>query len=517
LQIINNVLDISKVESGKMELESIPFDLHDLVAPCRTLILPKAVEKGIVLHFYAEPSMGKIPLGDPTRLRQVLVNLLSNAVKFTNSGMVKLHVSIKGKTEDTVTMRFAVKDSGIGMTDKQIERIFDPFTQAESGTTRKYGGTGLGLTITKSLVELMGGDLLVESTPGLGSKFSFELTFNTIGDSNEYIKNKKIMFNELEKPVFDGEVLLCEDNLMNQQVICEHLARVGIKTVVANDGEIGVKTVQRRKEKGEKQFDLIFMDIHMPVMDGIEAAAKIFELDTGVPIVAMTANIFSSDRQMYKDSGMDDCVGKPFTSHELWRCLMRYLKPVSWQPVNGNGNGNAEKELRHKLIKNFVKDNQNKFNEIETAAKSGDIKLAHRLAHSLKSNAGQLGRTGLQQAAEDAEHHLENNQNRLTKYHLKTLETELKATLLEYETILESQGELSHSVDQAELFETMDLEELFGKLEPMLNEGNPECQQLVGNLGRMAGTEELIQQIEDFDFDQAAVTLAELKKKRKVI
>ncbi|MDR0496688.1 MAG: transporter substrate-binding domain-containing protein, partial [Treponema sp.] len=192
LQIINDVLDISKIESGKMELEHIPFDLHELFTACRTLITPKAVEKGIALHFYAEPSIGKKLLGDPTRLRQVIINILSNAIKFTNTGSVKMAATVNGKPNGDITIHFEIKDSGIGMTEEQISKIFEPFTQAESGTTRKYGGSGLGLTITKNIIDLMGGNLLVDSTPGLGSKFSFNLTFKTI-DTPEHerpIKNR---------------------------------------------------------------------------------------------------------------------------------------------------------------------------------------------------------------------------------------------------------------------------------------------------------------------------------------
>ncbi|MCL2763456.1 MAG: ATP-binding protein, partial [Treponema sp.] len=153
LLIINDILDISKIESGKMEMDNIPFDMHNVLSNCRSLIMPKAIEKKLTLYFYAEPSMGKRPLGDPMRLRQVLVNILSNAVKFTNTGTIKLIVQIKEKTENSITMGFEIKDSGIGMTREQITRIFDPFSQAEVGTTRRFGGTGLGLTITKKIVE----------------------------------------------------------------------------------------------------------------------------------------------------------------------------------------------------------------------------------------------------------------------------------------------------------------------------------------------------------------------------
>jgi PAS domain S-box-containing protein len=524
LQIINDILDISKIESGKMELEKIPFDLHELFASCRTLITPKAAEKGIALYFYAEPSIGKRPLGDPTRLRQILVNLLSNAVKFTNSGTVKVLAEIKDKSGKNVTMHFEIKDSGIGMTPEQIEKIFEPFTQAESGTTRQYGGTGLGLSITKKMVELMGGELSVESAPGVGSKFSFDLTFDTI-DIDEDRFEKKIVFNELEKPLFEGEVLLCEDNVMNQQVICEHLARVGLKTVVAGNGKTGVEMVQDRIKKSEKQFDLIFMDIHMPVMDGIEASAKIFELNAGIPIVAMTANIMSGDLETYKQSGMNDCVGKPFTSQELWGCLLKYFKPLNRKAVEQQSNLTESPEAKHQpeageefqkeIQKLFVKSNRNKYEEIVKALEEGDVKLAHRLAHTLKSNAGQIGRNALRQAAAGIEDRLKDEENRVMENQLRILETELNTVLNELSLLTDET--FSATADIAEPLDAKTARELIEKLETMLKLSNPESHTLADSIRLIPANKnlinQLIQQMENFDFEEAAVTLDELKKK----
>ena len=249
LLIINDILDISKIESGKLELESIPFDISEIFTDCRSLVLPNANEKGLTLYFYAEPSVNKIPKGDPARLRQVLINLLSNAVKFTNTGMIKVLATIKKSSADSVTIYFEVKDSGIGMTHEQQKRIFDPFIQAESGTTRNYGGTGLGLSITKNFVELMGGKLMVESAKGVGSKFSFELTFETVNPEDVKLEPKAIN-SDIEKPIFEGEVLLCEDNILNRQVISEHLARVGLNTVVAVNAKIGIDLIKRRIKSG---------------------------------------------------------------------------------------------------------------------------------------------------------------------------------------------------------------------------------------------------------------------------
>jgi|TergutMp193P3_1026864.scaffolds.fasta_scaffold01289_3 signal transduction histidine kinase/DNA-binding response OmpR family regulator len=446
LQIINDILDISKIESGKMELEKIPFDMHELLSNCHALIMPKAVEKGIQIQFCAEPNMKKKPLGDSTRLRQALINLLSNAVKFTNTGTVELYSGIQEESEKTITVLFEVKDSGIGMTSEQIEKIFDPFTQAETGTTRKYGGTGLGLSITKSIVELMGGKLFVESTPGLGSKFSFVISFDTIDSGDDEMFSQKDKFKEIEKPVFKGEVLLCEDNVMNQQVICEHLTRVGLETMIADNGKIGVEMVRSRREKDEKQFDLVFMDMHMPEMDGLEASAKILEIDSAIPIVAMTASIMSGDLEIYKQNGMNDCIGKPFTSQELWRCLLKYLKPVSGGTAQKEAGDlpaadsllEMDMEFKRSLEKVFPKNNKNKIEEIAKALEDGDIETAHRLAHSLKSNAAQIGKTRLQQAAADVENHLKNGENLVEENQLKILETELSAALNELSSLPES-------------------------------------------------------------------------------
>jgi len=436
LQIINDILDISKVESGKMELENIPFDMHELFTSCRTLIMPKAVEKGITLYIYVEPSIGKRPMGDPTRLRQVLVNLLTNAVKFTNTGMVKLHAVLKETNENYISMYFEVKDSGIGMTPEQINNIFDPFKQAEAGTARKYGGTGLGLSITKNIVELMGGKLYVESSPGIGSRFYFELKFDVIALKDFEYLEEKIVFNEIEKPMFKGEILLCEDNPMNQQVICDHLTRVGITTVVAENGSIGYEIVKKRKENGEKMFGLIFMDMHMPVMDGLEASLKIMELNTSVPIVAMTANIMFNDREIYAKSGIHDCVGKPFTSQELWRSLMKYFTPVSLSAgeneVNKITKIEQDMEFQKELMKMFINDHKNKYVDITAALESGDITRAHRLSHSLKTNAGQLGKIMLKNAAGDVEYNLKSGKNQVTAEQLQILKTELEMVVNDF-------------------------------------------------------------------------------------
>jgi len=508
LQIINDILDISKIESGKMELENIPFDLHELFASCRTVIMPKAIEKGLTMHFYAEPSLGKKLFGDPTRLRQVFINLLSNAIKFTNTGLIKMQASVKDTGPDSVTMFFEIKDSGIGIRHDQIEKIFDPFVQAETGTTRKFGGSGLGLPISKKIVEMMGGKIYVESTPGVGSKFSFQVTFDAVNTDAGDEFSEHIIFDDMEKPAFKGEVLLCEDNEMNQQVICEHLARVGLVTEVASNGKLGVEMVKTRSRKGKKQYDLILMDIHMPVMDGLEAAAKVVEFDPGIPIVAVTANIMSNDKDIYISRGMSDCIGKPFTSKELWRCLMKYFKPVKWQKEDAESRRQSNDELQQKLINNFVKNNKEKFDEIKNAMDSNDIKLAHRLVHTLKSNAGQLGKTNLQQAALEVESRLKDGADNATPAQMETLKNELSKTMIELSPLVKE----TETPAAADLFDTEAALDCLNKVEILLGDCDTECLSFTDDLKRINGSAELIQQIENFDFKPALNTLIELKK-----
>ncbi|MCL2765243.1 MAG: ATP-binding protein [Treponema sp.] len=518
LQIINDILDISKIESGKMELERIDFDMHDLFTSCRTLIMPKAVEKGILLHFYAEPSIGRRPVGDPTRLRQIFLNLLSNAVKFTNAGLIKLISDITHVDGGTISIHFEIKDSGIGMTPEQIEKIFDPFMQAEIGTTRKYGGTGLGLAITKSIIEMMGGKLQVESVPGIGSKFSFDLTFDTVDVSDVKVYQRKTVLNEIEKPVFDGEVLLCEDNAMNQYVICEHLSRVGLKTVIAENGRIGVDIIIDRMEKGEKLFDLIFMDMHMPVMDGLEAASKIIKLNTDIPIIAMTANVMADDKEVYKAGGMVDCLGKPFTSQELWQCLLKYLTPAAAgkEVQDERQNLDYDLEFQKSLEEYFLRNNMDIFKEIIKAIEDGDIKLAHRIVHSLKSKSGQIGKAQLQYASANVEKHLKDGKNLVPQELLAALKKELSTVLAELSLVFDKEPQLrKNQQEEDSVIDAQASRALFEKLEPMLKMGNPECLKLTAGLRAVHGDKELknqlIQQIDDFEFEAALATLAELK------
>jgi CheY-like chemotaxis protein len=470
----------------------------------------------------------------------VFINLLSNAIKFTNVGTVTVLAKINNKTDNTVSMYFEIKDSGIGMTREHIKKVFVPFTQAEISTTRKYGGTGLGLSITRNLVDLMGGTLVVESTPGIGSKFSFELTFDTIDVTDDRKLEKKLLMNKLKKPTFSGEILLCEDNAMNQQVICEHLARVGIKTVVAWNGKIGVDMVRGRMLSGEKQFDLVFMDMHMPVMDGLEASTRILKLNANIPVIAMTANVMSDDRELYRKNGLQDCVGKPFTSQELWRCLLKYFKPISFEGGESQADGGArfrenkilekdgmleaDLEFIKSLKLTFLRNNKNKFDEITKAIRENEIYAAHRLAHTLKGNAGHIDMNDLQKAANDVEQMLKDGKNLVTKAQMNILENELTSALSRLELELTQEQDEENKKSQGQTAETKVLDaqsaqEIFSELEGLLKMGSPDSLKFIDKLRQLHGNNDAVEQlknklinnIEDFIFESAIDVLNELK------
>jgi len=510
LQIINDILDFSKIESRNMDLDVIPFDLNELIKACKFTVSPKAVEKNINLYFHTESSVEKRLLGDSTKLKQVLINLLSNAIKFTEKGEVILSVIIENSTEENVTLRFEVKDSGIGISPEQIKKIFDPFVQADVSTTRKYGGTGLGMTITKRILDLMNSKLEIDSTLGAGTTVRFSLTFDTIDISDESTETSVTM--ELEKPIFEGTVLVFEDNRMNQWVIIEHLERIGFTVEIANNGQEGIDKIKSRADKGEKPYDLVFMDIHMPVMDGIEATPKIIEMKTGSPIVAMTANIIAKDRALYKAIGMDDYVGKPFTSQDLWHCLLKYLKPIGFTKAGGNEK-EGDDDLQKQLKADFVKDNQNRFNEIIAAIDAGDITLAHRMVHNLKSNSGLIGRSDLHKIASNVEASLRDGENLTTEGQLDALRFELHAALGEMASYKESTAAKQRETETTDELGTEKARELIERLEPLLASGNPECLDLVDALRSIPGSEELIQQIEDFYFSAASELLKKLKER----
>jgi len=319
--IINDVLDLSKIDAGKLELEALDFDLDEMLARSCSMVAGSAHAKGLELHVDSS-DLPKQVRGDPTRLSQVLMNLLGNAVKFTERGSVSLRGTPLERDAAGLRLRFEVRDTGIGIERERVGRLFDAFEQSDSSTTRRFGGTGLGLAVTRQLVELMGGTVGVESTPGVGSLF-----WVTVRVQHALAQGTRPAATADHRPAararLGARVLLAEDNAINQEVARELLRAAGCEVDVADNGR---RAIEMARAGG---YDLILMDVQMPELDGIEASRQIRAMSglSRIPIIAMTANAFAEDRAACLAAGMNDHVAKPVHAATLYETLARWLPP----------------------------------------------------------------------------------------------------------------------------------------------------------------------------------------------
>ena len=322
LAILNDILDISKIEAGKLSFENIAFDLRPILKDIVVLHSLKSEQQGVSLVQEIDDSLPETLMGDPTRIRQIIVNLVSNALKFTRQGEVKVSVDVVKNKTDSVDLKITVSDTGIGIPKTALETLFNAFTQADGSTTRKYGGTGLGLAIVSQLVEMMDGTLGVESEEGSGSSFWFIANFRCTDEVPEAVEKS---VSEDEALQLNAKVLLVEDNPINQMVAMKMLQKVGLKAVLANNGVEALDILQ------EQSFDLVLMDCQMPEMDGFDATREIRKLDIKtlyeqpLPVIAMTANVMSGDRERCLEVGMDDYIGKPVQRDHLNAVLRKWL------------------------------------------------------------------------------------------------------------------------------------------------------------------------------------------------
>jgi len=323
LGIINDVLDLSKVEGGKLELEKTGFMLGPLLDGVTGPLAQACLDKGLTLELDIAPDVPQRLIGDPLRLAQVLLNLTNNAVKFTDAGTVTVSASVTQRDGDNILLRMAVSDTGLGLTDEQTQRLFQSFQQADTSISRRFGGTGLGLVICRKLSELMGGEIGVTSRPGRGSTFwftaSLELPADAAGATGD--NEAGVWPPSGSDRVKGGRVLLVEDNDINQLIACGLMQDAGLLVDVAENGQVAVEQV------GRHRYDLVLMDMQMPVMDGIAATLAIRKdrLHQDLPIVAMTANVLPQDVQRCVDAGMNDFLGKPLEPLDMWEMLLKWI------------------------------------------------------------------------------------------------------------------------------------------------------------------------------------------------
>src|SRR5947209_1624455 len=347
MTVINDILDFSKIEAGKLELDPIEFDLRDQLEEAVKMLAFRARHKGLELLADIQPKVPEILIGDPVRLRQILINLLGNAIKFTEHGEVALRVELESGVSDDISLHFSVTDSGIGIPLHRQKSIFEAFTQADSSTTRKYGGTGLGLAISSRLVTLMGGQIWVESQVGQGSIFHFTSNFLMAQDSParaaesalvnipggavlatlDHAKSEKqeqepAARHDLRQERQGLRILLAEDNPVNQLLARRLLERKGYTVVLASNGQEAVDKLK------QETFDMALMDVQMPEMDGFAAtqAIRAIELVSGghLPIIALSAHAMKGDEERCLSAGMDAYITKPLRPKELFAVIERF-------------------------------------------------------------------------------------------------------------------------------------------------------------------------------------------------
>ena len=431
LRLIDDILDFSKIEAGKLELEKNIFSLEEVLARVSSIINVESSEKGIDFSLHIQDTIPDNLVGDALRLEQVLLNLTANAIKFTSQGEVFVAVEVVGESEQEVDLRFIVNDTGIGMSAEQIEQLFQPFHQADLSITRQYGGTGLGLAICRRLLDMMGSEIRVESSPGAGSRFSFRVRFGKAEcDAPEVMAG--ISKERARELLTDRRILLVEDNDTNLQVARELLEQVGLEVVAATNGLEAVTLA------AEEKFDGILMDLQMPVMDGLTATREIRKGPSpgDLPILAMTANAMAAAREECLAAGMNDHIAKPIKPAILYETLARRLRPdvdacvyledeMTPVPVSSNVardlprlegidvqtglvTVNNDRQLYIKLLNNFHKRHQGIAKDIRDELNHSNPDVAQRMAHTIKGLAGTIGAQKLSAIAAQLESAIKN-------------------------------------------------------------------------------------------------------------
>jgi CheY-like chemotaxis protein/HPt (histidine-containing phosphotransfer) domain-containing protein len=415
LTLLNDILDFSKIEASKLDLDKKPFVLGEVIATAVSLFTVQIREKQLSMTVDIAPDTPKVIVGDAGRLRQVLVNLVGNAVKFTEHGGITIRVNVLEVKDDSITLRFEVSDTGIGIPDSFREKIFSPFTQVESSLSRRSSGTGLGLSISHRLVEMMGGSLSVNSTINVGSTFSFFATFlHATEEMAAIAAGGKDHRDSIAEAAFEPlSILIVEDNSINSKVAAQLLKKLGHTAAVASSGKNALRMLS------ETSYDIVFMDIQMPEMNGYEVTSAIRSGQAGngnktIPIIAQTASALKGDRDRCIATGMNDYLVKPVHLDDLRRAIRRIRrrqpvappgtaagkplpagKPVLDKKVAVDRLGGDE-DIFRQVITMFLDQIPSRVEELRNALGSSDYRTLAMLAHTLKSSSATVGAALLQ-------------------------------------------------------------------------------------------------------------------------
>jgi PAS domain S-box-containing protein len=396
--IINDILDVTAIESGKLKFEKIAFNIPDLLPALLSTFTYQAQDKNVRLRYSIDNSLSRILIGDPVRLNQILINLVSNAVKFTHNGSIEIKCVVAKEKKDVCWVKFYVVDTGVGIPKEKLATIFESFSQADESVTRRYGGTGLGLTIAKQLVELQKGTISVESTEHVGSTFSFTIPY-TIGKAMPPVEKIASKNNTENSSSNKLRVLLVEDNDINRLYAQSILKNWRCQTDTAENGLVAIEKIKNQR------YDVILMDIQMPVMDGYETTKAIRMMSAPVgatPIIALTANATKNDVTKCLEAGMNDYLPKPFTPEDLYQKLFQELrlssKPSSKPKSQTNFNlsylkdiSGDNQEFIREMIQTFVQTIPTSLNQIEDALEIGDWTKVSRVTHQIKPSLTLLG------------------------------------------------------------------------------------------------------------------------------
>ncbi len=407
LSIIDDILDYSKIEAGKLKIRETEFRPSELIKELIDLLSIKANEKGIRFYHQITPEAEKTVLGDPLRIKQILLNLISNSIKFTEEGEVVVQLTIENETEDTLLVGFSVKDTGVGIPRDEMEHLFNVFFQGDSSLSRKYSGTGLGLTISRQLAELMKSQIQVSSEVGQGSEFRFTVEFKRVSDeASEQDESLEPTSDEALPAVIEESkglpILVVEDDSINQKVIVLSLRNLKYETKAVMNGQEAIDALKT------EPFGAVLMDIQMPVMDGFEATTIIRDPKTGVlnpniPIIAFTAHALKGYRERCLNSGMNDHLSKPFKMEVLDKTLKKWLEMTDNQqaenkPSNQLINNDIISTLKRdsgndysQLLAMFTEELPEKLASIEEAITGRDQEGLRNIAHKLKSNFSIFG------------------------------------------------------------------------------------------------------------------------------
>lgn len=418
LTILNNVLDVAKIESGDMEILENGFSPSALLYNVHSIMYSQAIEKNLKFKLNASPDLKPVLIGDDTRLRQVFINLVGNSIKFTQAGSIMLNAEVISETDTHQTILFEVVDTGIGMSEEFITRIFDKFSQEQNESNRRYEGTGLGMTISNDLIRLMGGNLKVDSIKSVGTTFKFELNFR-IGKPEQLVSNNQ----QIQQNIFKScKALLVEDNEMNRFIAIQSLDFLGFETTEAENGKIAIELASKNS------YDIILMDIQMPVMDGVEATEYIREqLNLKTPIIALTANAFKHDIELYLNKGMNDFITKPYDEQDFFRKIDHVLSLHKFKLGNTTNDQNKEEEMKTtnklynlmqleqmsrgnnsfvtKMISIFINQTKENIAIMENGIATSNFDEVKRIAHKIRPSIGQMGILSLKNEARNIENY----------------------------------------------------------------------------------------------------------------